>query len=83
MKRIALLITLIAIAISGYAKGLTLKVYNPGAQAVFPVTSTIVYGEKDAALIDAQFQKQYAEELIKQIKGLKKNLKYILSLIHI
>lgn len=82
MKRIALLITLIAIAISGYAKGLTLKVYNPGAQAVFPVTSTIVYGEKDAALIDAQFQKQYAEELIKQIKSLKKNLKYIFVSYH-
>ena len=58
MKRLSLIIALMAIVISGYAKGLTLKVYNPGAKAIFPVTSTIVYGKKDAALIDAQFQKQ-------------------------
>lgn len=82
MKRLSLIIALMAIVISGYAKGLALKVYNPGANAIFPVTSTIVYGKKDAALIDAQFQKQYAEELVKQIKGLKKNLKYIFVSYH-
>ena len=71
-----------AIVISGYAKGLALKVYNPGTKAIFPVTSTIVYGKKDAVLIDAQFQKQYAEELVKQIKGLKKNLKYVFVSYH-
>lgn len=82
MKKLSLIIALMAIVISGYAKGLALKVYNPGTSAIFPVTSTIVYGKKDAALIDAQFQKQYAEELIKQIKGLKKNLKYIFVSYH-
>ena len=59
MKRLTLAIVLMAIVMGGYAKGLALKVYNPGTNAVFPVTSTIVYGKKDAALIDAQFQKQY------------------------
>jgi glyoxylase-like metal-dependent hydrolase (beta-lactamase superfamily II) len=77
MKRIVLFLVLLAAVAGGYAKGLSLKVYNPGAGAIFPVTSTIVYGKKDAALIDAQFQKQYAEEVVKQIKGLKKNLKYV------
>lgn len=61
MKRLSLVTALMAIVISGYAKGLTLKVYTPGANAIFRVTSTIVYGKKDAALIDAQFQKQHAE----------------------
>ena len=55
------------VALSANAKGLSLKVYNPGTKAIFPVSLTIVYGKKDAALIDAQFQKQYAEEVVKEI----------------
>ena len=82
MKRLTLAIVLMAIVMGGYAKGLALKVYNPGTNAIFPVTSTIVYGKKDAALIDAQFQKQYAEELVRQIKALKKNLKYVFVSYH-
>lgn len=70
------------IALSSEARGLTLKVYNPGTSAIFPVTSTIVYGKKDAALIDAQFQKQYAEQVVKEIKNLKKNLKYVFVSYH-
>jgi glyoxylase-like metal-dependent hydrolase (beta-lactamase superfamily II) len=46
------------------------------------VSSTIVYGKKDAALINAQFQKQYAEEVVSEIKALKKNLKYIFVSYH-
>lgn len=65
------------VALSANAKGLSLKVYNPGTKAIFPVSSTIVYGKKDAALIDAQFQKLYGEEVVKEIKALKKNLKYV------
>ena len=49
MKRLTLAIVLMAIVMGGYVKGLALKVYNPGTNAVFPVTSTIVYGKKDAA----------------------------------
>ena len=82
MKRLSLIIALMAIIISGYAKGLALKVYNPGANAIFPVTSTIVYGKKDAALIDAQFQKQYAEQVVKEIKSMKRNLKYVFVSYH-
>lgn len=59
------------------AGGLKIKVYNPGAKAIFPITSTIIYGDKDALLIDAQFQKQYAEELVKEIKATGKNLKTV------
>ncbi|UKB84782.1 MBL fold metallo-hydrolase [Chryseobacterium sp. MEBOG06] len=59
------------------AGNLKVKVYNPGAKAIFAVTSTIIYGEKDAVLIDAQFQKQYAEQLVKEIKATGKNLKTV------
>jgi glyoxylase-like metal-dependent hydrolase (beta-lactamase superfamily II) len=54
-----------------------IKVYNPGTKAIFPITSTLIYGEKDAILIDAQFQKQYAEQLVKEIKATGKNLKTV------
>ncbi len=69
MKKLALFFAFMAFALTGFAKGLQLKVYNPGPKAIFPVTSTIVYGKKDAALVNAQFQKQYAEEVVKEIKG--------------
>lgn len=52
-----------------FAGNLKIKVYNPGPKAIFPITSTIIYGDKDAVLIDAQFQKQYAEQLVKEIKA--------------
>ena len=82
LKKIALSAALTVIALSGEAKGLALKVYNPGTSAIFPVTSTIVYGKKDAVLIDAQFQKQYAEQVVKEIKDMKKNLKYVFVSYH-
>ena len=82
LKKIVLSAAMAVIALSGEAKGLALKVYNPGTQAIFPVTSTIVYGKKDAALIDAQFQKQYAEQVVKEIKSMKKNLKYVFVSYH-
>ena len=82
LKKIVLSVVLTVIALSSEAKGLTLKVYNPGTSAIFPVTSTIVYGKKDAALIDAQFQKQYAEQVVKEIKSMKKNLKYVFVSYH-
>ncbi|MDR6488559.1 glyoxylase-like metal-dependent hydrolase (beta-lactamase superfamily II) [Chryseobacterium vietnamense] len=63
--------------ISIFAGNLKVKVYNPGTRAIFPITSTIIYGDKDAILVDAQFQKQYAEQLVKEIKATGKNLKTV------
>ncbi|WP_431611949.1 MoaF-related domain-containing protein [Chryseobacterium sp. 'Rf worker isolate 10'] len=63
--------------ISIFAGNLKVKVYNPGTKAIFPITSTIIYGDKDAILVDAQFQKQYAEQLVKEIKATGKNLKTV------
>ncbi len=59
------------------AGNLKIKVFNPGAKAIFPITSTIIYGEKDAMLVDAQFQKQYAQALVQEIKATGKNLKTV------
>lgn len=56
---------------------LAFHVYHPGAKAIFDVTSTLITGEKEAYLVDAQFQKQYAEELAARIKASGKELKVI------
>lgn len=56
---------------------LSFKVYHSGPKAIFDVTSTIIYGEKDAFLVDAQFQKSKAKELVEEIRKLGKTLKVI------
>ncbi|KFF73742.1 metallo-beta-lactamase [Chryseobacterium sp. P1-3] len=76
-KKLLSLAVLLGVINIVWAGNLKIKVYNPGPKAIFPITSTIIYGEKDALLIDAQFQKQYAEQLVKEIKATGKNLKTI------
>ncbi|QIO04890.1 MBL fold metallo-hydrolase [Acinetobacter shaoyimingii] len=56
---------------------LTLQTYSPGADGIFAVASTVISGEKDAILVDAQFQNKYAKEVVDLIKKSGKNLKYI------
>lgn len=74
------LLTLAAIGITAFstfanaANTLTLEVYNPGEKSVFPVSSEIISGPHEVALIDAQFQRNDAEELVKKIKATGKKL---------
>lgn len=77
MKKLITLFTALLMTTTIMAKGLHLKTFNPGKEAIFQVTSTIVYGEKEAYLIDAQFQKRYAEELVKEIKAMGRTLKLV------
>lgn len=56
------------------APPLTLDVYNPGAAAIFPVSSVLVCGERDAILIDAQFAKTQATHLVEIIRNSGKHL---------
>lgn len=56
------------------ANTLTMEVYNPGEKSVFPVSSEIISGKHEVALIDAQFQRNDAEELVKKIKATGKKL---------
>ncbi|SDZ20845.1 MBL fold metallo-hydrolase [Pseudomonas sp. NFIX28] len=53
---------------------LSLDVYNPGAAAIFPVTSVLVSGQKEAILVDAQFGKSQAEQLVEKIRASGKQL---------
>lgn len=53
---------------------LTLDVYNPGTTAIFPVSSVLVSGDKDAILVDAQFGKAQARQVVDKIRASGKHL---------
>lgn len=72
-----LLASSVMLSASAFAAELSYKVYNPQAQGIFPVTSTLISGEKDALLVDAQFSVNDAKNLVKIIQDSGKNLKYI------
>ncbi len=53
---------------------LQLSVHNPGTEALFPVSSVIVSGARDAILIDAQFGASQAQALVQRLKASGKRL---------
>lgn len=83
MHRRHLIATLFAVGLSTLlpaahaATPLRLQVYNPGEQAIFPVSSVIVSGEREAILVDAQFQHNDALALVKQIQDSGKTLRTV------
>ena len=50
------------------------EVYNPGANGIFEVSSTLITGAKDAVLVDAQFSTVDAQKLVDLIKASGKRL---------
>lgn len=56
------------------AADLELDLFNPGENSIFPVTSTLVTGPTEAVLIDAQFQKNDAQTVLKMIQDSGKEL---------
>jgi len=69
LKRFAVATAALAFAAHAVAADLTLDVYNPGEAAIFPVSSVLVSGDKDAILVDAQFGKGQAEQLVQKIRA--------------
>lgn len=72
---------MLATAVLGFAAhaaaaepALQLDVYNPGSNAIFPVSSVLVSGKKDAILVDAQFGKSQAQQLVDKIRASGKHL---------
>ncbi|MBX9761842.1 MAG: MBL fold metallo-hydrolase [Pseudomonadaceae bacterium] len=66
--------SLLTLATTAMAQPLTLDVYNPGDKALFAVTSTLISGERDVILVDAQFSTREAQELVERIQASGKNL---------
>lgn len=75
LKQLTLIAALLGSSLSAHAAtALKMEVYNPGENSIFPVSSEIITGEKDAVLIDAQFQRNDAQKLVEMIKATGKTL---------
>jgi glyoxylase-like metal-dependent hydrolase (beta-lactamase superfamily II) len=59
------------------AQPLQVQVFNPGEKSIFPVASVIVSGEREAILVDAQFQRNDAAALVQRIKDSGKTLRTV------
>lgn len=53
---------------------LILNHFNPGNDALFPVSSVLVSGQREAILIDAQFGKSQAEKVVQMVRDSGKKL---------
>ncbi len=77
MKSLRLAVASLAVAATAFAAGpLKVDVFTAGPDG-FLVTSTLVSGEKDAILIDAQFTLSEAHRLAAKVLESRKNLKAI------
>jgi len=75
LKHLTLIAALLGSSLSAHAaSALKMEVYNPGENSIFPVSSEIITGDKEAVLIDAQFQRNDAEKLVEMIKATGKTL---------
>lgn len=75
IKSLSLVLSLAAAPV--FAAPLHLEVYNPQEKGIFPVSSTLVSGPKEAVLFDAQFSVKDGEKLVQMIKASGKTLKEI------
>lgn len=75
LKSLTLVLSLAAAP--AFAAPLHLEVYNPQDKGIFPVSSTLVSGPKEAVLFDAQFSVNDGEKLVQMIKASGKTLKEI------
>lgn len=75
VNALALLLPLFASPV--FAAPLQLDVYNPQEKAIFPVSSTLVSGPKEAILFDAQFSTKDGEKLAQMIRDSGKKLQAI------
>ena len=70
----SLLVTSLGLMATANAANLKIEVFNPGAASIFPVSSEIISGDHEVALIDAQFQRNDAQRLVTLIKATGKTL---------
>ncbi|WPC05731.1 MBL fold metallo-hydrolase [Pseudomonas benzenivorans] len=74
VRQLAAGAVLLAGASAALAQPLSVEVYNPGESAIFPVTSTLISGEREVMLIDAQFSNREAQQLVERIQASGKTL---------
>jgi len=73
-KLITTTLLMTSLAFSAQANTLNIEIYNPKTTSIFPVTSSLITGENEAILVDAQFHKKDAEKLVQLIQDSHKKL---------
>lgn len=73
-KLITTTLLMTSLAFSAQAKSLNIETYNPKTTSIFPVTSSLITGDNEAILVDAQFHKKDAEKLVQLIQDSHKQL---------
>jgi len=59
---------------AAFAADLTITSFNPNEGSLFPVSSSLIEGPSELILVDAQFEKDDAEQLVDMIKATGKSL---------
>lgn len=79
MNKLSKVVLVAALVTTGYVSAAELNIthYNPGKNAIFPVSSVIVSGDEQAILFDAQFSTADGQNLVDQIKASGKTLTMI------
>ncbi|MHC6529979.1 MBL fold metallo-hydrolase [Vibrio proteolyticus] len=77
MKPVTTLILTTALASGSAMADLTLTTYNPQDKGIFPVASTLIEGEKNAVLFDAQFGVEEGKHVLDMIQKSGKQLQAI------
>lgn len=73
-KLITTTLFMTSLAFTAQAKSLNIETYNPKTTSIFPVTSSLITGDNEAILVDAQFHKKDAEKLVQLIQDSHKKL---------
>nr|WP_077927619.1 MBL fold metallo-hydrolase [Wohlfahrtiimonas populi] len=73
-KLITTTLLMTSLVFSAQANTLNIETYNPKTTSIFPVTSSLITGENEAILVDAQFHKKDAEKLVQLIQDSHKKL---------
>lgn len=75
LKKTLLFTTLLAAGIANAE--LSVETFKPGKDSIFPVSSSLIIGDDEVLLVDAQFQRNDAQALVEKIKATGKPLKTI------
>ncbi|MBU2985605.1 MBL fold metallo-hydrolase [Saccharophagus degradans] len=72
--KVGVLFTLFTGAAQSSSATLETMVFNPQEKSMFPVSSVLITGPKEAILVDAQFQRNDAQSVVEMIRKSGKNL---------
>ncbi|GAB5439247.1 MBL fold metallo-hydrolase [Falsiruegeria mediterranea] len=74
MKTIFTSATALLLSTAAFAADLSITAFTPNESSLFPVSSNLIEGPSEVILVDAQFEKDDAQQLVDMIKATGKSL---------